>query len=168
VAFEIRIAVAADLPALRRLYRRSSLSNECDRELMLAHPELVGPSGEAVAEGRTRVAVAADGTILGFATGRRLESGVLELEDLFVDPAWMRRGVGRQLVNDVVALAERQGIVRIEVTANPHADAFYRSAGFVYVGETETQFGPAARMALRAGADPARVHRLRGAGLPQR
>ncbi|MGA8336187.1 MAG: GNAT family N-acetyltransferase [Solirubrobacteraceae bacterium] len=148
---QVRTALPADLPALRRLFRRSSLSNEGDRELMIAHPELVEPSEEAVAEGRTRVAVSVDGAILGFATGRRLEPGVLELEDLFVDPDWMRRGIGRTLLADFVALAERQGIARIEVTANPHADAFYRSVGFVRVGETETQFGPAARMELRAG-----------------
>lgn len=149
MVFEIRIAVAADLPTLRRLFRRSSLSNEGDRELMLAHPELVGPSDAAVAEGRTRVAVAADGTILGFSTWRRLESDALELEDLFVDPDWMRCGIGRRLLADVATLARRKGIARIEVTANPHADAFYRSVGFVFVGETETQFGPAERMELR-------------------
>ncbi len=146
---QIRTAVPSDLPVLRRVFRRSSLSNERDRELMLAHPELVGPTEEAVAGGLTRVAVAPDGTILGFATARRLERGALELEDLFVDPDWMRRGVGRRLVGDVVARARREGIDRIEVTANPHADAFYRSVGFVHVGETETQFGPAARMELR-------------------
>ena len=115
----------------------------------MAHPELVGPTEEAVAEGRTRVAVAADGTILGFATGRLIESDVLELEDLFVDPDWMRRGVGRRLVADVVAQARREAVARIEVTANPHADAFYRSVGFVYLGRTDTEFGPATRMALR-------------------
>jgi N-acetylglutamate synthase-like GNAT family acetyltransferase len=145
---EIRVAVGSDLPALRRLYRRSSLSNEGDRELMLAHPELIGPTDAAVAEGRTRVAVAADGTIMGFATGRRLEGDVLDLEDLFVDPDWMRRGVGRRLVEDLVAVSQGEGIGKIEVTANPHADAFYRSVGFVYVGEAETEFGPAVRMEL--------------------
>ena len=149
MSVQVRTALPADLPALRRLFRRSSLSNEGDRELMIAHPELVEPSEEAVAEGRTRVAMSGDGTILGFATGRRLESGVVELEDLFVDPDSMRLGIGRALVADQVALAEAQGIAGIEVTANPHAAAFYRSVGFVHVGETETQFGPAARMAIR-------------------
>ena len=144
----LRTAAVADLPALRQLFRRSSLSNEGDRELMLAHPELVGPTDAAVAEGRTRVALAGDGTILGFATGLPLASGVLELEDLFVDPDWMRRGVGRRLVEDLVAVARRAGAGTIEVTANPHADAFYRSVGFVYAGEAEPEFGPAGRLEL--------------------
>lgn len=151
---QVRTAVAADLPALRRVFRRSSLSNDGDRELMLAHPELVGPSDAAVAEGRTRVAVAADGTIQGFATWCRLEQRALDLEDLFVDPDRMRTGVGRRLVADIVALAAREGIDRLEVTANSHADAFYRSVGFVHAGVTETEFGPAVRMELRVALHP--------------
>jgi GNAT superfamily N-acetyltransferase len=42
---------------------------------------------------------------------------VLELEDLFVDPDWMRCGIGRRLVRDIVAIAERRRVPRVEVTA---------------------------------------------------
>jgi GNAT superfamily N-acetyltransferase len=143
----VRTAVVEDLPELRRLFRRSSLSNEGDREALVANPEALELPDSGVVQGRTRVAVAADGTIVGFATGRR-EGAVLELEDLFVDPDWMRRGIARRLVGALVTSAAREGIARIEVTANPHADAFYRSVGFVRVGAIETQFGPGARMQL--------------------
>lgn len=151
---QLRTAVPGDLPALRRIFRRSSLSNEGDRAVLIAHPEVLELSGDGVAEGRTRVAVGADGTILGFATWRRLRRGALELDDLFVDPDWMRRGIGRRLVEDLVALATRERVPIIEVTANPHADAFYRSVGFVRVSETETRFGPAVRMQLSTGWRP--------------
>jgi GNAT superfamily N-acetyltransferase len=73
---------------------------------------------------------------------------VLELEDLFVDPDWMRRGIGLALVADAVATGRARGAARIEVTANPHALAFYGQAGFVPSGSIETRFGPAARMRL--------------------
>jgi len=42
-------------------------------------------------------------------------------------------------------------VAAIEVTANPHAMAFYRSVGFVDDGVAETQFGPAPRMRLSVG-----------------
>jgi len=139
----IRVAVPADLDALRDLFRRSSLSNEDDRASLLAHPEALVFSGLAVDEGRTRVAVA-DGRIVGFAT--LLADG--ELEDLFVDPDWMRRGIGRALVLDSVAAARAQGLKRIEVTANGQALPFYESVGFVLDGSVETAFGRGSRMHL--------------------
>jgi len=35
-----------------------------------------------------------------------------------------------------------------EVTANPHALAFYRAVGFIDCGVAETDFGTASRMVL--------------------
>jgi GNAT superfamily N-acetyltransferase len=85
------------------------------------------------------------------------DASALEVVDLFVDPDWMRRGVARCLIGDLVQTARLAGIARIEVTANPHADGFYRSAGFVVFDECDTQFGPAVRMqlVLSASAAPA-------------
>jgi GNAT superfamily N-acetyltransferase len=145
--FLIRDAVPADMGALREVYRASSLSNDGDRVNLLAHPDALELSDLAVREGRTRAVVAGD-RIVGFATWLRTGGGI-ELEDLFVDPAWMGRGAGRALVEDLVAMARRCGIRRIEVTANPHAQAFYAKVGFVAGHDVLTRFGPAPRMHLQ-------------------
>jgi len=154
-AIEIRTGAPGDLTALRRLFRRSSLSVEAFREALLADPEALELSDTAVAEGRTRVAVAADGAIVGFITFLPLGGLVLELEDLFVDPDRMRQGVARQLVDHLTTAAKRDGISSIEVTANPYAVAFYRSVGFVHMRDTDTKFGPAPRMRLLLADDGA-------------
>jgi GNAT superfamily N-acetyltransferase len=60
----------------------------------------------------------------------------------------MRRGVGRRLVEDLVARARERGIGAITVTANPHAMDFYTAVGFVPDGVEQTRFGPATRMRL--------------------
>ena len=78
---------------------------------------------------------------------RRVDD-TLELDDLFVDPDWMGRGIGRRLVLDVVDLARADGATRIDVEANPHALTFYRRVGFEGVGEVDTQFGTAIMMRL--------------------
>ena len=145
----VRLGLQGDLPVLRDLYRRASLSNAGDMAALLAHPEVLVMTDEGVREGRTRVATWARDQIVGFATTLHV-GRALELEDLFVDPDWMRRGVGRRLVLDVLALAGREEAQRIEVTANPHAMAFYETAGFVRDGAVETQFGPGVRMHLDA------------------
>jgi GNAT superfamily N-acetyltransferase len=136
------------LPAVRSLFRRSSLSSEGDRDTLLANPDaLVLPAG-AVDEGRTRVAVTPDGAILGFVTGLPRENSTPELEDLFVDPDWMRQGIATRLVADLIEQARSTKVRRIRVTANPHAYAFYRSVGFAHVHDLETQFGPGSCMEL--------------------
>jgi len=147
VEFAIRDAVPADVAALRQVYRRASLSNAGDRMNLLANPDALewGDLGED--DRRTRVAAAAGGRIAGFATSRPA-GDALELDDLFVDPGWMRQGAARALVLDVVAHARAQGIGRIEVTANRHALAFYEKAGFVAGREVQTRFGPGLRMHL--------------------
>jgi GNAT superfamily N-acetyltransferase len=147
MAFVIRDAVPADLAALRQVYRRASLSNDGDRANLLANPDALewgGPGGD---DRRTRVAATAGGGIAGFVTS--LPAGdALELDDLFVDPGWMRQGAARALVLDVVAHARNQGIRRIEVTANQHALVFYGKAGFIADHEVQTRFGPGFRMHL--------------------
>jgi|EndMetStandDraft_8_1072994.scaffolds.fasta_scaffold1082564_1 GNAT superfamily N-acetyltransferase len=140
-----RTASVADLEVLRELYRRSSLSNAGDRANLLAAPEALHWVGEGLAAGRTRVATDGRDRILGFATLVSTEGG-LELEDLFVDPEAMRQGVATRLVLDAVTRAASEGAPWIEVTANRHAAEFYRSAGFVPVGERQTLFGPAPRL----------------------
>ena len=52
----------------------------------------------------------------------------VEVEDLFVLPEWMGRGLGRALVDDVVVAAKARGALGVEVTANHHALAFLQQA----------------------------------------
>jgi GNAT superfamily N-acetyltransferase len=151
----IRAAWASDLAALRDVFRRSSLSNEGDRDLLLARPEALELTDVGITEGRTQVAVGADDEILGFIIVRPLDARVLEIEDLFVDPDWMRTGVASRLVEDLLATASRKGVRRIEVTANPHANAFYRDVGFLHGDASETRLGGAPRMYLTLHGDEA-------------
>lgn len=145
--WRVRAARAADLPELHRIFVESSLSNPGDAANLLAHPDVLALGPIDVPSGRTRVAVDENGCVAGFATVTPGD-GVLELEDLFVDPERMRRGAARALVVEVAALARAAGSRRIDVTANPHALAFYTRAGFVHDGDITTTFGPAPRMHL--------------------
>jgi GNAT superfamily N-acetyltransferase len=145
--FQIRDAVLGDMDVLRDVFRRSSLSNDGDRAALLSHPDVLELSDLAVREGRTRAAVH-DSAIAGFATWLSAGDALVEIEDLFVDPDWMRQGAARALVQDLVAFARTRGARRIEVTASQDADAFYTNAGFVTDHQVQTMFGPAPRMYL--------------------
>jgi GNAT superfamily N-acetyltransferase len=87
----IWLCVPADLSAASDVYRRASLFNASDPDKLLAHPEYLTLEREGLAGGRTYVAEE-DGLVVGFATWIEA-GGTVELEDLFVDPGWMRRGI---------------------------------------------------------------------------
>jgi GNAT superfamily N-acetyltransferase len=142
----IRLGAPADLSAATDVYRRASLSNAGDRDNLLAHPEhlILGPEG--LAEGRTYVAEE-DGSVVGFATWAEAD-GAIELEDLFVDPGWRRRGIATALVSRIVDVSRARRMECLEVTANPHARGFYSAAGFIDCGVAETDFGASPRMRL--------------------
>ena len=97
------------------------------------------------------MATSPDGTIVGFASTRPTQAAVVELDDLFVEPAWMRRGVARTLMKSVAAQAVAEGVTRVEVTANEHALEFYLAVGFIPDGPADTEFGPGLRMHLDTG-----------------
>jgi GNAT superfamily N-acetyltransferase len=142
----IRLGVPADLPAAAEVYRSASLSNADDRDALLAHPEHLVLAPDGLAEGRTYIAER-EGTLVGFATWVEVDD-IFELEDLFVDPGWRRRGIAAALVNRIARVLRARGVERLEVTANPHALGFYRAAGFLDCGVSETDFGVAPRMVL--------------------
>ena len=142
----IRDARPVDLPALRSVFERASLSNAGDRAALRAHPEALEFSWPTAPSARCRVAVF-DAGVVGFATTTEAD-GVVELVDLFVDPDRMRQGVARSLVDDVVAWARASSARRIGVDGNPHARGFYEAVGFAVEGEVSTEFGPGLRLGL--------------------
>jgi ribosomal protein S18 acetylase RimI-like enzyme len=137
--------------SLSAIFRSASLSNDGDRGHLLAHPEALVYSDTGVRQGRTRVAIApGSGEVVGFASWLVMDF-TIELEDLFVAPNWMRRGIGWSLVLDAVAIAKERGFHRLEVTANPHAQAFYEIVGFTGDRMVETEFYAGQRMHLDFG-----------------
>jgi ribosomal protein S18 acetylase RimI-like enzyme len=137
---------------VRTVYRRSSLSNEGDRDALLQHPEYLVLPGKGLLEGRTRVAEHPNNGIVGFATIER-QSSTAELVDLFVDPDSMGQGVARALITDAVATLADEGVAALEVMANPHALAFYTAMGFEVVDTATTPLGSGLRMRLGCGAE---------------
>ena len=64
------------------------------------------------------------------------------LEDLWVDPDWIGRGLGRSLFERVVAEARQRGARRLEWEAEPLASGFYEHLGGAYVRDSdETEWG---------------------------
>ncbi len=94
-----------------------------NRELASAHNHYVGAR--------------ADGTLVGYAGISRLGRTPpfeYEVHTIGVDPAYQGRGIGRRLLDELLAFADG-GVVYLEVrTDNEAAIALYASAGFERIG----------------------------------
>jgi ribosomal protein S18 acetylase RimI-like enzyme len=144
----IRDARPDEASALESLQRRASDVWAEYRAQLAAHPDAIAPPHRAIAEKRVRVAVDPSGLLLGFSVVLVVEDGRCELDDLFVEPDWMRRGVGSLLVHDVEKRAVAAGSRYVDVIANPYALGFYERLGFELTGRSSTRFGSAPRMTL--------------------
>ncbi len=141
----IRDARPAEASTLEALQRRSSDVWPLYREQLAANPDAIELPRTFIDRRWVRVAVAEDDSPVGFSVVIPGARTCHELDGLFVDPAQMRRGVGRALVEDAAARACRDGASALEVTAGP-AEGFYAKLGFTVISGAETRFGPAVRM----------------------
>jgi GNAT superfamily N-acetyltransferase len=136
----IRTATVAEQKALEALQWRASLTNDGDRDSLLANPDAISIPLEQLVAGRVFVAELA-GITVGFSAIEPRSDGDAELDALFVEPAFRRRGIARLLVDRCAAAARTRGSNTLHVTGNPHAEAFYLACGFRQVGTTQTRFG---------------------------
>ncbi|MBI2402760.1 MAG: ribosomal protein S18-alanine N-acetyltransferase [Gemmatimonadetes bacterium] len=122
--YRIRLAEPADLPQLAQIER----SVFTDPWPEAGFRELLGPF--------TRVAVTGTETIAGYLVARRVLDEA-EILNLAVHPGHLRRGLGTELVRDLLADLARAGARRVflEVRAsNLGAQALYRRLGFQSMG----------------------------------
>ncbi len=68
-----------------------------------------------------------------YALIRREDFGLLD--HLWIQPAFMRQGIGRQLFLHAVERTRSQGLRRLELEADPHAVGFYEHMGAHVIGE---------------------------------
>lgn len=141
----IRDATVSEGAALEALQRRSSNVWEVYRAQLAANPDAIELPQSFIDNGWVRVALDDDRAPIGFSVVIPGNGDALELDGLFVEPAHMRCGVGRALVEDAVARASRRGAKYLEVTAGP-AQGFYERVGFELTGGAQTRFGPAVHM----------------------
>jgi GNAT superfamily N-acetyltransferase len=63
------------------------------------------------------------------------------LEDLWIEPAWIGKGVGGQLFRHAARHAQRSGAAQLEWEAEPNAIGFYERMGGKYVRNSTSEWG---------------------------
>lgn len=151
MAVTARPARPGEAGALSALALRSKAHWGYDREFLDACRADLTLRPEELADRRAVVADTGDG-IAGFYT---LDGAppTGELGNLWVDPAFLRRGVGRRLWEHAMRTAAGLGFTAVLIDADPHAEGFYLAMGAVRVGASPSTVIPG-RLLPRLRATP--------------
>ncbi|MDB4883546.1 MAG: hypothetical protein JWL95_2312 [Gemmatimonadetes bacterium] len=127
-------AGAADLEAVRRLVLAHAAERATTPGVEHVHADAARLPGPYVAP-RGGIWVADTGKeIVGCVALRPLPGSVGEVKRMFVDPAWRGTGVGRALLERLLAFARERGYRHVRLGTLPEmtaAQALYRALGFV-------------------------------------
>lgn len=130
---ELRLAQPGDIPLLRQIAiaAKSYWGYPASLIAQWAATPIITPAALA----RDRVCLAASaGTPIGWYR-LALDRSPAWLDDLWVIPEWIGRGVGRLLLSDAIAACRARGIAQMELEADPNALGFYLRMGGVVIGE---------------------------------
>ena len=142
----IRPARPAEAAGLSELALRSKGHWGYDDDFLEACRDVLTVSPTDVEAGAVFVAEV-DGASAGF---YRLGGAppVGELEDLWVDPATMGRGIGPALLAHAAKEARERGCTAVLVESDPNAEGFYRSQGAQRIGERSSSIDAGRRLPL--------------------
>ena len=126
--------VPDEVPAVRELFRAYAAALGVDLCFQSFDAELAGlPGAYSPPCGRLLVVDGDGGELAGCVALRPNAPGVGEMKRLYVRPTYRGRGLGRALINRVVAEATAAGYRALVLDTLPvmgEAIALYRSAGF--------------------------------------
>ncbi|MDX2308012.1 MAG: GNAT family N-acetyltransferase [Hyphomicrobium sp.] len=144
-AFEVRVARAADEPAVTTLlaacYPALMRGAYGDEILDAALPLITRANPHLLASGTYYVAEAADGALVGCGGvglarpgappgAVEVEPGLAHVRHFATDPAWLRRGVARSIMSRSIAAARRAAATAVECYSSLNAVPFYTVEGF--------------------------------------
>jgi N-acetylglutamate synthase-like GNAT family acetyltransferase len=140
---KVRQAVPADTLQLNTVMRHASLAIETGEVLqrLRNEPELLQVDGTLIDSGQV-VLAEADGVVVGLASFVIIEGAYAELDGMFVDPSYWRRGIGKIIFEAVERELTARQATGIRVVSSASAVDFYKSVGFSIVGEESTSLGP--------------------------
>ena len=140
---ELRPAVPADVPAIQAIYAHHVLHGLATfEEEPPDAAEMARRMHDIVARGLPFLVAEADGRLLGYAYAapyRPRSAYRFSVEDsIYLDPAAMRRGIGRALLTRLIVESEaagaRQMLAVIGDSGNAGSVGLHQALGFAHVG----------------------------------
>ncbi len=94
-----------------------------------------------------------EGELLGF-YALIIRHDKAELDHMWVTPAHIGTGVGKELFLHAMQRAARENVSEVEIEADPNVEGFYRKMGAYRTGETVSEIDGQSRTLPRLTIDP--------------
>ena len=130
---EIRPARTEEAAELSALALEAKAHWGYSTEVLGSWKQLLSITASDIASKRVFVG-AIDGKTVGFYS-LTPAAGAWELDNLWVSPSFMRRGLGRKRLAHALENARCGGASRVTVDADPSAESFYLRSGAIRCGE---------------------------------
>jgi GNAT superfamily N-acetyltransferase len=132
----IRAAYADEATLLRKIAIAAKSYWGYDQAWVTEWVESGGFSDEAL-RARDIYVADFDGHVVGWASSVP-KGAIFWLDDLWVDPVWIGKGIGSRLWRHVAGVATAKGAVHLEWEAEPNAIGFYEKMGGRYLRDSES------------------------------
>jgi GNAT superfamily N-acetyltransferase len=129
---EIRQALESEAIELTNLAIRSKASWGYSEDFLEACRNELTISARDFQTHHLRVAVI-DGMIVGFFQ-LIVNKSEAELSHLFVEPDYLKQGIGRRLLEDALSLARALKVGKVTLDSDPNSKAFYQHLGAATIG----------------------------------
>ena len=80
-----------------------------------------------------------DGIVKGVINGQQIDDKTIEVKDFYIDPFFVRQGIGTLLLEHLIRLVRQKGVQKIVlwvIKDNVNARRFYEANGFLNNGKT--------------------------------
>lgn len=77
--------------------------------------------------------------VIGYYSYFNSDAAIIKLDNLFVLPEYIGKGIGNQLMQDFLnRIKENHDIKKVTLDADPNVEKFYQKFGFKTIGQLET------------------------------
>lgn len=127
----------ADNEILTQITKASKAYWGFSKEILLEWEHLLTISREYIEKHRVYKLVK-NGATIGYYSCFNIDEKTLKLDNLFILPEYIGKGLGRILMHHFLEQAQQASLETITLDAEPKAEDFYKKFGFVTVGQLET------------------------------
>lgn len=142
----LRVAGRRDLAAIDALMARSFprlLKEDYPPSVrVLAVPLISRANPLLVASGRYYLVATAEGAVVGAGGWSATGGTAAHVRHLATDPAHLRRGIARAILERVLAACAAEGVSRLDCLATRTAVPFYAAMGFKAIGPVDVPLAP--------------------------